>query len=115
MLPINIDRIPAVIANGASLSPEVDLGARTLVGIAMPAAWTAAALTFQVSVDGGATWLNMQTASAELSYTAAAGQYIGVDPALWRGVNAIKVRSGTSGTPVNQGQQATLTLICRTV
>jgi hypothetical protein len=39
----------------------------------------------------------MQGASAVVSYTAAASQYIAVDPALWRGVNMLKVRSGTSG------------------
>jgi hypothetical protein len=53
----------------------------------------------------------MQSASAELNYTAAQGQYICVDPSLWRGVVALKVRSGTAGTPVNQGQNSTLTLI----
>ena len=100
-----------LIANTTSLSAEVDLGIKVLVGIVMPAAWTAAALTFQASFDGGTTWLNMQTASAELSYTAAAGQYIAVDPTLWRGANAIKVRSGTAASPVAQGADRILTLI----
>ena len=39
----------ATIANGASLSGAVYVGNRRLIGIQMPAAWTAAVLTFQVS------------------------------------------------------------------
>jgi len=110
-LPVNIT---ATIAASSSLSPEVDLGIGTLVGIAMPAAWTAAALTFQVSVDGGVTWNELTTsAGAAVSYTVAAGQFIAVDPTLWRGINAIKVRSGTSGSPVNQVSQAALTFVTR--
>lgn len=108
---VNLTTFPVTIASGQSLSPEVDLGANSLVGIAMPAAWTAAALTFQVSPDGGTTWLELQSTSAVISFTAAAGQFIAVDPTALRGFNALKVRSGTSGAPVTQGANATLTLI----
>ena len=115
-LQVGITLIPAVIGASASLSPEIDLGAQTLVGIAMPAAWTAATLSFQVSPDGGNTWLeHTSSAGVATGYTVAAGQYIAVDPLLWRGVNAVKVRSGTLGSPVNQSAQATLQLVCRTV
>jgi len=99
------------ITNGTSLSPQVDLGNKVLVGIAMPAAWTAADLTFQVSVDGGTTWLNLQNASAEVDYKAAASQFVGVDPTFLRGFPSIKVRSGTATTPVAQGADRVLTLV----
>lgn len=106
--------ITATIAAGNALSPEVDLGTGTLVGITMPSAWTVAVITFQVTTDGGATWNEMTTsAGAAVSFTVAASQYIAVDPALWRGINAIKVRSGTVGAAVNQIAQATLVLITR--
>jgi hypothetical protein len=101
----------AIIANGAAVSPQVNLGNGLLIGIRMPATWTAAVLTFQVSPDGGTTWLEMQSSSAVVSYTVAQGQYIGVDPTIWRGVTALKVRSGTVGSPVNQAQQSIVTLI----
>ena len=115
-LEIGISLIPVVIANGASLSAEVDTGAQTLVGIVMPAAWTAAALTFQVGVGGGAPWLeHYSAAGVETTFTVAAGQYIAVDPTLWRGVNAIKLRSGTAAAPVNQGQAATLLLVVKSL
>ncbi len=48
---IGLATFTATIPSGQSLSAEVDLGANSLVGIAMPAAWTAADLTFQVSSD----------------------------------------------------------------
>jgi len=111
-----IPPLPVTIAAGASLSPEVDIGEWTLVGIWMPASWVSAALTFQVSFDGGATWLeHYSSAGVETTLTVAAGQYIGVDPLLWRGVSAIKIRSGTLAAAVAQTSAATLNLIVRTV
>lgn len=103
----------ATIASGQSLSAEVDLGANSLVGIAMPSAWTAADLTFQVSADGGVTWLELQSISAAIDFKAAASQFIAVDPTQLRGFNALKVRSGTSSVPVTQGATAVLTLVGR--
>ncbi len=104
-------QIAATIASGQSLSGEVDIGNKLLVGIWMPSGWDAAAMTFQVSPDGGTTWLELQSASAVVSYTVAAGQFIGVDPTIWRGVMSLKVRSGTFGAPVNQTANRTITLI----
>lgn len=108
---IGLATFTATIATGQSLSGEVDIGANSLVGIAMPAAWTAASITFQVSPDGGTTWLELQTVSSEYTVTAAASQFIAIDPTALKGFNAIKVRSGTSASPVNQTSGATLTLI----
>lgn len=106
----------ALIASGTALSAAVPLGAKQLVGIAMPAAWDAAALTFQVSADGGTTWLEMTTsAGAAVSFTVAGGQFIAIDPAIWRGINMLKLRSGTSGAPVNQTADRTLTLVTKSV
>ncbi len=105
----------AAIANGAALSPAVALGQKTLLGIVMPAAWTAAALTFQVSIDDTTFNELYDGAGNAVSITAAAGQFVQIDPAKWRGVTAIKVRSGTSGAPVNQGQAAAIQLVTRSV
>ena len=113
---IGIKQFTATITSGTALSPEVDLGASTLVGIVIPSGWTAAGLTFQASVDGGQTWVeHTTTAGAATSFTVAASQYIAVDPTLWRGVNAIKVRSGTLGSPVNQVSTVALTVIANYV
>ena len=102
---------PVTISNGTSLSPAISIGNGLLVGIAMPAGWDAAGMTFQVSYDGGTTFQEMQSASAAISFTVAAGQFIAVDPTLWRGVNTLKVRSGTAATPVNQTADRIINLI----
>ncbi len=44
------------IAAGQSLSPQIDIGTKSLVGLVVPANWTNAGISFQVSVDGGTTW-----------------------------------------------------------
>lgn len=117
--PYRIDSIPAAIAQGASLSGQVNIGGKTLVGIAIPAGWTTAGLTFQESGDGGTTFGELldetDTAKSVSSITGGAYTVIAVDPTKWRGINCIKVRSGTVGTPVNQSNTGgvTLTLLTR--
>jgi hypothetical protein len=98
------------IASGASLSGAVNLGGRIPVGVYMPASWTAAALTFQVSPDG-VTYYNAHTEAAEYSVTASAVIYVNFDSVNFYGANFLKVRSGTSGTPVNQGADRVMTLM----
>lgn len=111
-----IDQIVATIAAGTSLSAAVGLGIKTLVGIVMPAAWTTAGLTFQSSVDGGQTFVELLgSTGTALGLTVAASQHIAVDPALWRSVNNIIIRSGTLGSPVNQVAQASLILLVKPV
>jgi len=117
MLSVGITLCPATIAAGAALSGPCALGALTLVGISMPATWTAAPLTFQVSPDGGTTWQELYDgAGNEITVTAAAGQFIILlaDPSyLWRGVNMVQVRSGTAAAPVNQPAGAMVNLVTR--
>ncbi len=116
MLSVGITLNPATIAAGASLSGPVSLGALTLVGISMPAVWTTAPLTFQVSPDG-TTWQELYDgAGNEVTITAAAGQFIIplADPSyLWRGVNLVQVRSGTLAAPVNQVAAAVVNIVTR--
>lgn len=102
------------ILSGASLSGALDIGpGHTLVAIRIPAAWTTAGLTFQCCEDG-ATFGNFYQAGAEYSIASAgvvAGGYISVSPGDFAGVRGLKVRSGTSGSPVNQGADRILTLV----
>ena len=117
MFSIGITLNPATIAAGAALSGPCALGALTLVGISMPAVWTAAPLTFQVSPDGGVTWQELYDgAGNEITVTAAAGQFVIplADPSyLWRGINMVQVRSGTAALPVNQAAGAVVNLVTR--
>jgi len=111
-----LDTLPAAIANGASLTDALDLGGLRLFGVVMPAAWTAANLTFQTSYDGGATWADVYDVNGnELTATAAASRFIALDPANFAAVQRIKVRSGTAATPVAQGAARSLTLVLRAV
>jgi hypothetical protein len=106
------------IAESASLSAEVDLEGAALVGIHMPAAWTAANLTFQVAPTSGGTFYDAyDDGGTEINVTAAAQRYIGLlsDDALsLSAARFLKIRSGTTGTPVNQAAARTLTLVLKT-
>jgi hypothetical protein len=113
--------VPVVIAAGQSLSPEVDLGGYgVLVGIQVPNNWTTAGLSFQCSIDGGTTWGEVWDAVsgniASASLTGGTIAYsVALDPARFRGVRAIKVRSGPLSLPVVQANQVTLQLVLRQV
>lgn len=104
------------IANAASLSGEIDLEGFRLAAIEMPAAWTAANLTFQAASASGGTFQNVfDDAGTEITVTAAAARMIGLDAVLpeLAALRFLKIRSGTSGVPVNQGAERILTLVLK--
>jgi hypothetical protein len=109
------------IQAGQSLSNEIDIGSKVLVGLVLPGVWIAAAggISFQVSVDGGTTWNELTVGTTgvafALAFTGAGAAYLTIDPTQLRGVQAIKVRSGTVGAPVVQTSLVTLTLVTRLV
>lgn len=94
----------ATIASGASLSGAVKLAGAGISGLNMPATWTTANITFAASEDDDAGTFNAvyDQYGAEYTVTAAASRYIVVDPAMFVGMFAVKIRSGTSASPVNQ-------------
>ena len=94
----------ATILEAASISDIVELNGASLIRIAMPAAWTAAAITFQVD-DGDGTFRDLwMDWGWELWIDAVAARSIEMS-VFFRGLHwdRIKVRSGTSGAPVAQG------------
>ena len=111
----DIDFQTVTIASGTSLSAAVPLGQKTLVGVIVPAGWTAASITFQGTPDDSNFYDLYDGAGNAVSLTGAAGQFIQVDPAKWRGVTGIKLRSGTAASPVTQTSTVALTLVTRTV
>ena len=109
---IGLNTVQAAIAASGNLSSQVDIGPGRLVGLIVPSAWTAANITFQVSADGGATWNNLFTyLGAEFTVVSVVGQFNAIDPTLLKGVVSIKVRSGTSGSPVTQTSAVSVTLV----
>ena len=116
-----VSNITATIAAGQSLSAEVDIGNQSLVGIILPANWTAAGLSLQVSPDGGTTWAELWTvagapyAVGTVTIPSSTPVYIAIDPTTLRGALSLKIRSGTQASPVNQTNLVSLTLITRLV
>lgn len=101
----------ATIAAGASLSDAVDLAGLSVIGLTMPAAWTAAAITVQVSYDG-VTYVNLHDkAGTEYSITTAASRHVILPKADFESVRHIKLRSGTAGAAVVQVAQAVIKIV----
>ena len=107
--------VALTIANGASLSAGVNIAGYRVAAIIMPSAWTAAALTFQGSPDGGTAYQNIYDDSgAEVTVQAAASRNIGLSSntsLALAGYKLIKVRSGPSSGAVNQGADRAISLL----
>jgi hypothetical protein len=105
--------VTVTITNGTSLSAAVDIGNAGIVRVLMPATWTAAVLTAQVSQDN-ATFYDLYNADGtEWSATVAANHAVVMDVTVWTGMRYVKLRSGTGGAAVNQGGDRILTLVTR--
>lgn len=111
-----METVQVVIASGATgLSAAVNLKGRTPVAIQMPADWVDADLTFQASLDGGTTYYNLYDEDGtEVTVKADDDRVIALSTLanFWHG-GWIKIRSGTSGTPVDQTSSRTLILATR--
>ena len=108
------ETIEASIAKDASLSSGVRLPAACyLSGIIMPGTWTAADLSFQGSHDGVTYYDIYDEYGSEVIVNADASRHIVLQPGIWSGTRFLKVRSGTTGTPVTQAAARTLNLIVR--
>lgn len=109
--------VPVTIASGASLSPEVNVNDMTIVGVEMPAAWDAAALTFAALTADGSTFgvVRDDTGTEVTVASVAASAYVAIPAATAAklvGLGRVKVRSGTSGVPVNQTGNRSFFLVC---
>lgn len=112
------DYLTATIASGASLSAAQKVDGK-LVGIIIPSAWTSAGMTFQASHDGttfadvwdSATGTAAERTIASGNIPTSSTRFLALSLADWIGVNFVKVRSGTSGSPVNQGAARSVILV----
>lgn len=113
MIGFDIFEVTDQITGGQPFSVGFKPNGNEIVGLIMPSAWDAAAITLQGSRDG-TTWTNLHdTAGSEISLQAAASRYIVIAPTLLPGLEWIRARSGTSGTPVAQIVNRTLTWMAR--
>lgn len=102
------------IGAGASLSTSVAVGkACTPIGLQMPAAWTAAVITFRAAVSSETPQSLYDTYDTQITATVAQSRYILLDPAQFLGVRVIQLRSGTAASPVNQAAARTIKVVCR--
>ncbi len=103
-------RTPTVtIAAGESLSGATYIGHQMWVALQMPAAWDTAVITFQASSDGVTYGDVFDFEGNEVTLTTAASRYVTIDEAKigpW-----IKLRSGTTGSAVNQTLASVITLV----
>ena len=101
-----------MIANGASLSDAVDLYGFTVKALLVPAAWTAAPVSFAASFDNGSFGDCFNQEGAEYMINIGASRLIPLSlSALFDAGRYFKLRSGTAAVPVNQGAARILTLL----
>jgi len=105
--------LTAAFSAGQSLSAAVGLGENALHGILMPAVWTPANLTIQVSLDGVNYFELFDAFGNEITVIADAGRYVQLDPVVWRAVNSLIIRSGIQLQPVAQVSATALILMTR--
>lgn len=93
--------IPVTILNGATESSEVNVGAKRIVGILMPAAWTAGTITLKAltrQTGAGVTTFASVVDSANAAFsitTPTADTYIALAPtAPLSGLGRVKVVAG---------------------
>ena len=104
----------ATIAISGNLTPAIQLPpGHELAAILMPAVWTAAGITFQAAYDNGSYANVFAAGGAEYALVVVATNYVVIPPGALHGANWIKIRSGTTGTPVAQIAARTLTIITR--
>ena len=103
--------IEAVIALNQSQSDIIPLTSRTLGAILMPAAWTAADMTFLASVDGENFFSLLDAAGVEVTLAVAADNFKRLTLADWQAIPYLKLRSGTSGVPVAQLAARTIKVV----
>jgi len=99
--------VTILAATATGLSSAVEIGDWSLAGFIMPAAWDAAALTFQVCDTYGGTYIDLYTdggTEVNVGVTTSRAYALsactnGASLKPWR---YIKVRSGTTGAAVQQ-------------
>jgi len=107
-----------------ALSGCVDIGGFNLVALEMPEGWAGTAITFQAKAnrvpDEQATpedWDNVyDDTGTEVSITVASNRVVVIGTVTKSAIGAlryIRIRSGTSTTPVNQNPAREIKLICK--
>jgi len=116
--------LPAVIANGQTITPELDLRHYALRGLIIPAGFTGTMISFQAGQDiisGGPgnpaapTFVEVNDDSGSaVTITVAANTYVVFGQVVAEKLNAVlytKIRSGTVSAPSTQTQAVTMQMV----
>ena len=108
----NTDEISCTLPQSAAdgKSEIVDLGTARLYAIQMPAAWTAAKLSFLASADG-VSFGDLYNTATEYTVDVDAGRLLIPDLDFFA-IQYLQLRSGVAATPVQQAADRTVKLIC---
>jgi hypothetical protein len=104
--------IITIPAGATGLSGVVYIGPAEIIGYQIGPDWATADISLQASADGVTFAEVFDSAGTVYSTKAVASQYMHFATPLKIGPY-IKIRSGTSGSPVNQTTPATITLVLR--
>lgn len=110
------DAIQVTIAADASLSSVVRLHGRRIIAVEMPAAWTAASLTFLSGHDPDALVDVYDDEDGEITATVEAGRVVAITGAnadALASLDYLQLRSGTGETAVAQAAERTLYLLVK--
>lgn len=104
----------ATIDTNTSVSDSLDLGDSRIIGFMFPSAWTAASVTFLTWNPVLSGWGTIEENDGnELTYVVTDSVYVIADPTHFAGVRYLKIRSGTSTAPVNQGDDRSIAAVLR--
>lgn len=103
------------IAAGESLSDALDCNVGSLVRITLPAAWTDAPLSFEMSTDGEFYNEVCDASGREITANVLTGAALVIDEKFSRALGWLKVRSGTKERPVPQAAERAFAVAMRTL
>lgn len=123
----DIKVIGVEIPNNQSISGSVDLGNLQICAIEMPTTWAGTKISFlskshrekgDNTQDNIEDWNDVYNdAGTEVSLTVAGNRIVGISAQVMmdalRGLRYIRIRSGVTGTPVNQSPAKVIRLICK--
>jgi hypothetical protein len=101
--------VQTAIPGTGYITPAIDLAIPGITALETLGTWTVAPASFQAKVNG--TWWDVWYLGNELVVPIAAGQLIDLGADKWLGVTSVKIRSGTSASPVVQSVDANLALV----
>jgi hypothetical protein len=103
--------VTATIDKDAALSDAIHLHGGLVQELQMPAEWTAASLTFQTSLDGETFQDLYDSQNAEVSKNVEVARNYQLPLGDQAVFEYLKIRSGTSETPVEQAATRTIQLL----